>query len=338
MQRLALCLALTGCMPGMMNAPWGSSPGHATNTTPSNTRGAPAETERPPEVLAVTGSAKSLQRLTKDDGNEVRPRLSADGTRLMASSWRGEVVDGQYTGNTAEQTIVTMRPDGRGLTTLSKRGVAAFDGAWTPKGVVYISNAMGSLQLVRAAKATAGAAVSVVVRADDAPAIGSVSASKDGKLFAFHTQLRDVWTIATVNADGTDLMVVGEGQHPRISPDGKRIAYEQRANNRWQVFTMDIEGGDVTQVTDFDATNGSPEWSPDGAWIVFASNAGSARFADPDAVFNLFAIRADGTGLTQLTDGPRRATEPYWGSDGWIYFTSNEAGSFDLWRLKPVLE
>jgi TolB protein len=231
-----------------------------------------------------------------------------------------------------------MRPDGRGRTALSKRGVAAFDAAWLPKTIVYISNAMGGMQLVRAAKAAPGAAVSVVVRADDAPNIGSVSAAKEVRILAFQTQIRDVWNIATVKPDGTDLMVIGEGNNPRISPDGTRIAFEKEVNSRWQVFTMDIEGGDLTQVTDFEATNGAPEWSPDGKWIVFASDAGSARFADPNAVMNLFVIRPDGTQLAQLTDGPRKSTEPCWGSDGWIYFASDEGGTYDLWRLKPVLE
>ena len=98
-------------------------------------------------------------------------------------------------------------------------------------------------------------------------------------------------------------------------------------------------GGDVTQVTDEQATHGSADWSPDSKWLVFTSNAGWNRFPSgaADQTFNLFAIHTDGTGLMQLTDGPRKSTEPCWGSDGWIYFSSNESGSFDLWKIKPAL-
>jgi Tol biopolymer transport system component len=329
MLSLAACVPPGGMWPSNMYGAAGNSNAPAASAAPA---------ERPPEVLGVTGSARSLQRLTTDDGHETRPRLSADGSRLLASTWRDEVVDEQYTGNRTEQMVISMRPDGRGRTALSKRGVAAYDAAWLPRSFVYVSNAMGAFQLVRAAKVAAGAAVSVVVRADDAPNIGSVSAAKDGSLLAFHMQVRDVWTIATVRPDGSDLMMLGDGTNPRISPDGTRLAYEKSVNNRWQVFTMDVVGGDVTPVTDLDATCGSPEWSPDGKWIVFSSNAGSARFSNPDGVLNLFAIRPDGSGLAQLTDGPRHTTEPAWGGDGWIYFASNENGTYDLWRLRPALE
>lgn len=337
-QRL-LIAALTcaaGCVP--MNTPW-SGAGYG-KTGGATSAGVPAETEHAPETLGVTGSARSLQHLTTDPAHEARPQLSPDGTKLLASTWRDEVVDGQYTGELVDYTIVAMRPDGRGRTAYSKRGVTAHSPAWLPKSFVYVSNAMGSAQLVRAAKAAPGAAVSVVVRSDDAPSIGAVSASRDGKLIAFHALIRDVWTVGTVHPDGSELMMIGEGVNPRLSPDGTRIAFERTVNGHWQVFTMETEGGDLTQVTDQDADSGWPEWSPDGHWLVFSSNAGAARFPNGSAegTYNLFAIHPDGSGLAQLTDGPRKSREPCWGSDGFIYFASNEAGSYDLWRLRPALD
>jgi TolB protein len=272
--------------------------------------------------------------------HEGRPRLSRDGSKLLASTWRDEVVDGQYTGQIAEQAIVAMRPDGKGKVAWSKRGVSATSATWLPKSFAYVSNAMGSLQLVRAAKPAPGAAVSVIVRADDAPSIGMVSASADGKLLAFHALIRDVWTIGTVHPDGSELMMIGDGMNPSVSPDGSRIAFERELNGQWQIFTMDVDGGDLTQVTDAAATSGSAEWSPDGKWLVFSSNAGADRFPEGsrDQTFNLFAIRPDGSGLVQLTDGPRKSSDPSWGTDGWVYFASNEGGTFDLWRIKPALD
>ena len=57
-----------------------------------------------------------------------------------------------------------------------------------------------------------------------------------------------------------------------------------------------------------------------------------------DAVWNLYVVRVDGTGLIQLTDGDTDAGAPCWGHDGWIYFHSNQAGSYDIWRLHPTGE
>jgi Tol biopolymer transport system component len=205
---------------------------------------------------------------------------------------------------------------------------------------VYVTNAMGDWSLVRAAKVAPGAAVSVVVRGEDAPSLGSVAAARDTKLIAFHTQIRDVWTIGTVHPDGSEFMLLTEGMNPKLSPDGTRIAFERQVGSYWQVFTVDADSGsDLTQVTNGNANAGSVEWSPDGKWLVFSSSAGANRFASSDgSTYNLFTIRPDGSGLTQLTDGPAKTTEPCWGSDGYIYFASNEGGTFDLWRIKPALD
>lgn len=325
--------SLAGCVP-MGNGMWqgASYGGGSTSSSPQGQ----ANTVRAPENLTAVGAAKSLARLTTGDEQEIRPTLDADGKKLLAVSWRDEVVDGQATGGTIDQMIVGLRPDGRGRTPYSRRGAAHSPG-WLPGGkFIYVSNAMGSWQLVRAAKAQPGSAVSVIVRADDAPGISSVSASRDGSLIAFQTNVRDVLTIGTVHPDGSELMMLTEGANPKISPDGKRIAFERPVNGVWHIFTMDVDGGDLTQVTEGDATEGSADWSPDGKWLVYASNAGYQRFPNgaSDTTFNLFAIHPDGTGATQLTDGPRKSTDACWGADGWIYFASNEAGNFDLWRVK----
>jgi TolB protein len=299
---------------------------------------APSNTPRAPQHLSLTGAARGLVRLTSDPAHEGRPMLSPDGTKLLATSWRDEVVDNAYTGNIVEQEIIGLRTDGHGRTTYSKRNAGATSAAWLGKSYVYVSNAMGAWNLVRAVKPVPGSAASVVVRGDEAPELGGVAGSRDGKLIAFHTKVRDVWTIGVVHADGSDLVMLTEGMYPRFSPDGARIAFERQVNDHWQVFTVDSDAGsDLTQVTDDAADSGMVDWSPDGKWLVYASTAGAQRFPQVQGTYNLFAIHPDGSALTQITDGPAKTTEPSWGQDGRIYFTSNEAGNFDLWKLEPVL-
>lgn len=340
---------VSACVP-MGGMPWRSGAGGAggapasaqSGGTATGTAGdgAPGDTAPPPpEVLSGTGAAKQLQRITKDSTHESRPRLSNDGARLMAHTWSPEVVDGVETGGYAEQALVTMKPDGRGRSLLTKRGVAALEGAWLPKTILYVANVMGGWQLVRAAKPTSGSAYSVVVRADDITGgIGQISTSKDGQLIAFSAVQGEHSSIGTVRPDGTDLMMLGDGWNPRLSPDGTRIVFERNVDGRWQLFTMDQEGGDVTTVTDLPGSSGAPNWSPDGSRIVFTSSVGSERFADPSTARNLYTIRPDGSDLVQLTDGPRTSTEPCWGTDGWVYFASNESGTWDIWRIKPALD
>jgi Tol biopolymer transport system component len=52
-------------------------------------------------------------------------------------------------------------------------------------------------------------------------------------------------------------------------------------------------------------------------------------------VLQLWAAKLDGSGMVQLTDGAARSATPSWGKDGWIYFSSDREGSFDVYRLKP---
>jgi Tol biopolymer transport system component len=52
---------------------------------------------------------------------------------------------------------------------------------------------------------------------------------------------------------------------------------------------------------------------------------------------NLYIMKADGSGVAALTKGDAAAIHPYWGSDGLVYFASNQAGQYDIWRLRPRL-
>lgn len=83
-------------------------------------------------------------------------------------------------------------------------------------------------------------------------------------------------------------------------------------------------------------SNEYPMWSPDGTSIAFLSNRGWQRCVDAtESARSVCVIATDRTGLVARTDGARPLEGPTWGSDGRIYFASNDAGRWDLWRLDP---
>jgi Tol biopolymer transport system component len=60
------------------------------------------------------------------------------------------------------------------------------------------------------------------------------------------------------------------------------------------IFVVNADGTGLRQITPFHLQgNGHPDWSPDGARILFT--------AGPEDHGNLFTIHPDGTGLQQLT-------------------------------------
>lgn len=100
------------------------------------------------------------------------------------------------------------------------------------------------------------------------------------------------------------LTTVGRFNHaPAWSPDGNTIAFEHylAPENRWVIMLMDADGGNLRRLSDAEGNDHHPTWGPDG-WIAFERHTPQGA--------RLFAMRADGTGLQQLTDTP--AFEPAW--------------------------
>jgi Tol biopolymer transport system component len=129
--------------------------------------------------------------------------------------------------------------------------------------------------------------------------------SPDGSEVAF------VRTKPGVQPDGAGaLFVVGaDGTGPRRitpwgsafldlawSPDGAWIAFQRPYG---QLYLVRPDGSDLHEVP-LDLPSGAgatrPSWSPDGAWIVFALERNGSS--------DIYAVRPDGTGLTEVTGSP----------------------------------
>jgi len=329
---ITMASSFVGCVPpGGSWGNWGSAGNGGGGGGGGGSTGAPP----PSPNLVATGSAKQLQRLTHDDqNNESEAMLSADGKWLLYTS-TVKAEDGSIASN----RIMRSKADGRGGVLLSKESGFTSSPAWLPSGSAYlaITDAMGSHDIVKSLRVAPNAAMSRVLSGRDVTDADGVQVSPDGTQIAFHSQVGGVWTVGVARIDGSELTHLVPGAYPAWSPDGKHIAFHRQVNNRWQIFITDSEGGELTQVTDGEADDEQATWSPDGKWLAFVSNRGYARFPNADAstVENIYAIRADGTGLVALTDGARSASAPDWGRDGKIYFASTEGGTYDLWRLEP---
>ena len=101
-----------------------------------------------------------------------------------------------------------------------------------------------------------------------------------------------------------------------ISPDGATLAYvalEQGGGRTLtRIATLPAAGGAETYLTDGSSPVDGPEYSPDGKWIYFNSEAGAVLAGHAQ----LFRMRPDGSGVEQLSHDARVNWFPHLSPDG----------------------
>lgn len=127
-------------------------------------------------------------------------------------------------------------------------------------------------------------------------------------------------------ATGARRIVAGYGGSnlsPAASPDGSRVAMILSKDGWTDLYVGGANGGDLRRLTKSPQDESSPCWSPDGAWICYASKDGERR--------SLSLIPAVGGQPKRLpTPGAPNPTEPDWSPDDkYIAFTS-QAGGFTI--------
>lgn len=107
-----------------------------------------------------------------------------------------------------------------------------------------------------------------------------------------------------------------------------------------EIWMIDLENGDeMLLLSDTEKGFSDPAVSPDGQWILIVSNSLSSLTNKQNT--DIYAVRNDGTQLTQITYHPESDCCPAWSPDGkYIYFLSsraNKAKQFNIWRINNPL-
>jgi WD40 repeat protein len=179
--------------------------------------------------------------------------------------------------------------------------------------------------------------------------------SPDGTQLAFvRTRIDDTSTIAMLDlGSGTVRELVstlGSAAAPGWSPDGSRLVFDNHIVN--------ADGTNLQQIAPADLFTGlfgepgrgysAAQWSPDGAFIAFASFNDTVTTDPPDnsqRLMDLYVVRPDGTGLQRLTTdtaeplttadpGEFGAAFPSWTRDGrivFIRFPMPPETAYELW-------
>jgi eukaryotic-like serine/threonine-protein kinase len=114
--------------------------------------------------------------------------------------------------------------------------------------------------------------------------------SPDGRTVVFYSLVRPDGDLYIVQADGTGLRQVTEGDSsvdrvPRWSPDGNWIAFFSNRSGPLQLWKIRPDGSDLTQLTAVAGNVGVPVWSPDGARMAgslgLTADSGIVAVFDP---------------------------------------------------------
>ena len=118
-----------------------------------------------------------------------------------------------------------------------------------------------------------------------------------------------------------------DGYRPSWTPDSRTIAAHFRSEKgNYEIYTMNSRGRNRKPITDNNATDVHPKFSPDGSKILFLS--------DRDYQPEIYVMNADGSNQKRLTNSPSYDLDPVWSPDGkQIAFISNRLGPFDLFVM-----
>ena len=208
-----------------------------------------------------------FEQLTSQPGEELFPSLSPDARSIIYTSYA-----------TGAGDIHLQRVDGANPNNLTP-GSEAYDGEarFSPDGnsIAFRSDRQEGGIFVMGAT---GESVRQVAEFGYNPAW-----SPDGSRIIFTSEqilnsperrfgISDLWVVDVATED-TRRIHGGDVVQAGWSPDGERIVYWAQEAGRRNIWTMAADGTDPIRLTDDDALNWNPVWSPDG-FIYFSSNRG----------------------------------------------------------------
>jgi len=247
----------------------------------------------------ATGTSAPLLELAAPDGCPIlsTPQWSPDGSRIALAS------RGVYLVDVASGRLTELLPP-----------TDAVAVAWSPDG---------QRLAVVAAPASEGAPARVLVVGVDGQGLTEIAQQSDwihsltwspqGDLIAFDAGAEET-QLFVVSPDGEGLRSLTQRVNGGLawSPDGQRLAVGLSGPSSLlssgvpNIYTIGLNDESPTRLTDVDAWEHAPAWSPDGSAVAFVSNR--------DAQSGIFAVHPDGS-LTPLIPTHSEPPEAFLGPD-----------------------
>ena len=247
--------------------------------------------------------------------SEPFPAFSPDGKQLIYSQYqptKSDTTGLEYlsAGNTSLEIMTDRGGDKRTL--FHREGFSAYSAVWSPSGqeialsVGRYFRAAGRPSAQIALIKPDGSDFRLIV--DDKVNNGFPSWSRDGSRLVFK---RGKQLVTMTVADRTTTPLT-DGAHydnfPQWSPTSDLIMFTSDRDGDFELYTIRPDGTDRKRLTNIRGNDAHSSWCSDGNWIVFSS--ARRGFKDEMALYDgvpqpygeIFAMRADGSDVRQLTD------------------------------------
>jgi TolB protein len=250
------------------------------------------------------------------------PSWSSDGQMLAFRSF-DEAGNGSICITSVGQTLATQ---------FTEENTSDDQLAWSPDGrlIAFSSSALGNMDVYVLDLATRKWIYMISSEGEDR----SPSWSSDGRLIVFasnRTGQDEIWLKVVRTGEERQLTEDGGNTHPAISPSGDRIAWTKEGQG---IVIMDVQTGSrmgprVPGVVAF-----APAWSPDENYLAVAARDWGS--------WDIYLLKADGSGALLLTKDPNGQGMPSWRSDGRaLAIHSEHGGESAIWiltGLEPYLD
>ena len=314
----ALGFALTGCSTAARPSTPTTSPSAAPtgpSAAPTAASAAPSpsiadlsgqivfvDEQAPPkhaQIWVENANGTNLRQLVTSNFDDRTPAISPDGRRVLFTRY---VPDGAPPDDGG---VFVVNVDGTGLRHINTDGE---DPSWSPDG----------LRLVETRDLFdpgAAAPYSVALWIQDLDGTGVHQITGKGMRCDKSSSCPDGY----------------QDNQAHWSPDGKTLAFLRdvyTSPEHYEIVTASADGSNINVVTPQGMNVGNPTWSRDGSLILFQSPP------EPGATQDLYTIKLDGSGLTQLTshlskdaNGVQGVFHPSWSPDGSMIVFSHYPGA-----------
>jgi len=277
--------------------------------------------------LSRIGSTQHLVPTASRDADfelllsEPFPAFSPDGKQLLYSQYHMGKTNGLEATTARDTSIEIMNADGSEQRTLFHRaGFSAFSGVWSPSGNEIALSVGRYFRQPGAPPAQIGLirpdGSDFRLLVDDEVNNGFPSFSPDGKRLVFKRGRQ----LVTMSLANRTIAALTDGSHydnfPQWSPKEDVIMFTSDRDGDFELYTIRSDGTRLRRLTHVPGNDAHSAWSSDGQWILFSS--GRMGFKDEMALYDgvpqpygeIFAMRADGSDLRQLTDNKWEDASP----------------------------